>query len=71
MLAPRLEKVIAATEGKVQLAKVDVDENADLAIDYDVTSIPMVLAVKNGKVSDQFIGLMEEHQLEQFVEKLY
>ncbi|XP_072039281.1 thioredoxin, mitochondrial-like [Amphiura filiformis] len=71
MLAPRLEKAIEGTKGKVQLAKVDIDENTDLAIDYDVSSVPTVLAVKDGKIIDKFIGLQEAHSLKLFVENLY
>jgi thioredoxin-like negative regulator of GroEL len=36
MLAPRLESVIAEKKGEVNLAKVDIDENADLALNYEV-----------------------------------
>ena len=71
MLGPRLMEVVAATEGKVQLAKVDIDNNTDLAIDYDVQSVPTVLAVKDGKITDQFIGLQEVDKLKLFVEKMY
>lgn len=36
MLTPRIESVIAEKQGKVLLAKVDIDENSDLALDYEV-----------------------------------
>ncbi|XP_002733252.1 thioredoxin, mitochondrial-like [Saccoglossus kowalevskii] len=70
ILGPRLEKVIAAQNGKVQLAKVDVDTNTDLAMEYGVSAVPMVIAVKQGEKVDEFIGLQEEDQLNSFVEKL-
>lgn len=38
MLTPRLESVIAEKQGKVLLAKVDIDENSDLALDYEVSN---------------------------------
>lgn len=38
MLTPRIESVIAEKQGKVLLAKVDIDENSDLALDYEVIS---------------------------------
>ena len=47
----RLDAAIAATEGKVNLALVDIDNLSDLALDYDVQAVPTVLAVKDGKVS--------------------
>ena len=49
----RLDAAIAATEGKVNLALVDIDDLSDLALDHDVQAVPTVLAVKDGKV--QFI----------------
>ena len=47
----RLDAAIAATEGKVNLALVDIDNLSDLALDYDVQAVPTVLAVKDGKVT--------------------
>ena len=45
-----MDAAIAATEGKVNLALVDIDNLSDLALDYDVQAVPTVLAVKDGKV---------------------
>lgn len=70
LLGPRLESIIASKQGKVVLAKVDVDEQDELAMAYGVASIPLVLAIKNGKTVNQFIGLQDDDQLETFVEKL-
>lgn len=39
MLTPRIESVIAEKQGKILLAKVDIDENSDLALDYEVKII--------------------------------
>jgi thioredoxin 1 len=69
-LTPRLDAAIAATEGKVNLALVDIDNLSDLALDYDVQAVPTVLAVKDGKVVDKFIGLIDEDKLGAFVNKL-
>lgn len=70
LLGPRLESIVASREGKVHLAKIDVDDNADLAMEYGVQSVPTVLGVKNGKILDKFIGLQDDDQLQTFVEKL-
>lgn len=70
LLGPRLESLIASKKGKVVLAKVDVDELGELAMNYRVMSIPMVLGIKNGKTVNQFIGLQDDDQLETFIEKL-
>lgn len=41
MLTPRLESVIAEKQGKILLAKVDIDENTDLALDYEVQTLAL------------------------------
>lgn len=69
-LGPMLEKVIAETDGAVELAKVDVDANPGVAGQFRVQSIPAVFAVKGGEVVDQFIGAVPEAQVRRFVEAL-
>lgn len=70
MLTPRLESVISENKGKVLLAKVDIDEQTDLALDYDVSSVPVLLAVKNGKVQQRLVGLQDTDKLRKFVEQV-
>ena len=55
---------------KVHLAIVDIDELGDIAMDHDVSAVPTVVAVKEGKVVDKFVGLKDEDQLGAFVNKL-
>jgi putative thioredoxin len=69
-LGPILEKVVAGTEGRVALAKVNVDENPRIASTFDVKSIPAVFAIANGQVVDQFIGALPEAQVAEFVQRL-
>ncbi|XP_043495079.1 thioredoxin, mitochondrial-like [Polistes fuscatus] len=69
MLTPRLESVIAEKQGKVLLAKVDIDENSDLALDYEVGSVPVLIAMKDGKVLERIVGLQDTDKLRQFVNK--
>ena len=69
MLTPRLESVIGSKAAQgVDLAKVDVDELDLVAGQYNVSSIPSVFAIKNGKVVDQFVGLQDDDQLSAFIE---
>ncbi|XP_066115401.1 thioredoxin, mitochondrial isoform X1 [Saccopteryx bilineata] len=70
ILGPRLEKVVAKQHGKVVMAKVDIDDHTDLAIEYEVSAVPTVLAIKNGDVVDKFVGVKDEDQLEAFLKKL-
>lgn len=69
-LGPILEKVTAATGGKVVLAKVDVDANPGIGQAFQVQSIPAVFAVKDGQVVDGFVGAYPEHVVEEFVRAL-
>lgn len=70
ILAPRLEKAVAKHQGKVLMAKVDIDDNTDLALEYEVSAVPTVLAMKNGCVVDQFVGVKDDDQVEAFLNKL-
>ena len=69
-LGPILEKVIDATDGKVVLVKVNVDENPGVSQAFQVQSIPAVYALKDGKVVDGFVGAQPEHVVEEFVANL-
>ncbi len=69
-LGPILERVVAATEGAVELAKVNVDENPQVAAGFQVQSIPAVFAVRDGKVVDGFIGAVPEAEVVAFVSRL-
>jgi putative thioredoxin len=69
-LGPLLDKVIDETEGKVVLAKVDVDANPQVSSAFKVQSIPAVYALKDGKVVDGFVGAQPEANVRQFVEGL-
>jgi len=69
-LGPILEKVIAGTGGKVELAKVDVDQNPATAQAFQVQGIPAVYALKDGAVVDGFTGAQGEREVQEFVDKL-
>jgi putative thioredoxin len=69
-LTPILEKVVAESNGRVELAKVNVDENPQVSQAFKVQSIPAVYAVKDKQVVDHFIGALPEAQVRAFVEAL-
>lgn len=69
-LGPMIERVVAATDGKVELAKVDVDSNPNVAQAFRVQSIPAVFAIVDGRPVDQFIGALPEAEIAAFVNKL-
>jgi putative thioredoxin len=69
-IGPILERVTDATEGKVVLVKVNVDENPAVSQAFQVQSIPAVFAMRDGKVIDGFVGAYPEHVIEEFVRGL-
>mgnify|MGYP006125877421 FL=1 len=69
-LSPTLDKLAREYGGKIQLVKINVDENQELATQMRVQSIPMVVAFKDGQPVDGFAGALPESQLRQFFEKL-
>ena len=69
-LGPILEQTVAATNGAVELAKVNVDDNPQTAQAFQVQSIPAVYAMRDGKVVDGFIGAQGEAAVAEFVQRL-
>jgi len=69
-LSPMLEKLEAEYEGKWKLVKVNVDENQELAAHFQIRSIPHVIAFADGRPVDQFIGVLPEGQLREFLDRL-
>lgn len=69
-LTPTLEKVVAEMGGSVELAKVDVDANPQVARAFAVQSIPSVFALKDGQVVDSFVGALPEKAVREFITKL-
>ncbi len=69
-LGPLLERVVAATRGKVRLVKINIDENPQLAQALRIQSIPAVYAFDQGQPVDGFVGALPESQIKAFVERL-
>ncbi len=69
-LSPIIEKVVGESEGKVVLAKINVDDNPAAAQAFRVQGIPAVFAIKDGKVVDSFVGAYPEQAVRDFVNKL-
>jgi putative thioredoxin len=69
-LTPVLEREVAARGGAVELAKVDVDANPQLASEYDVRGIPAVKAFRNGRVVNEFVGAQSPQTVAAFLDSL-
>jgi putative thioredoxin len=70
VLKPILEKLAAEYGGRFKLAKINSDENQDVAAAFGVRSIPDVMAFKNGKPVSHFLGAVPESQVRAFIEQL-
>jgi len=64
MIAPILDQLAVEYQGKVKIAKLDVDANIKTASRFNVRSIPMLLFFKGGKVVDQIIGAVPRTNIE-------
>ncbi|MBQ8319867.1 MAG: thioredoxin [Clostridia bacterium] len=69
MLAPVLEEVSEQFEGRATVVKLDVDENEEAAVKYGISSIPNVIAFKNGKPVDNSLGFIPAANLAAFIER--
>ncbi len=68
MIAPILDEIATDYQGKLRVAKVNVDENAQLTQKYGIRSIPTLMLFKNGNVQAQKIGALSKSQLAAFIE---
>jgi putative thioredoxin len=69
-LSPALEKAANSRQGKVELAKVDVDKNQMLAQTFGVRGIPAVKAFRDARIVDEFTGAIPPDQVERFFDRL-
>lgn len=69
MLGPVLEEVASANDSRLKVVKVNVDENPDLAQQYEVMGIPAMFLIKDGDVIDSFTGAMNKQALTEKIEK--
>jgi putative thioredoxin len=70
-LGPVLEKLERDCAGRFRLAKVNSDEEQELAAAYGVRSIPYVVAFRSGKPAGHFVGALPEGQVRSFLERLF
>ncbi len=62
-IAPILDELATELDGKLKIAKVNVDDNGDLAAKYGVRAIPTMLLFKGGQLAEQFVGMMDKSSL--------
>ena len=70
MMGPIVDEVAKEFEGKgVKIGKCNVDENGDIAAQYNILSIPSFMVFKNGQVVDQVVGGVQKEKLKSMIEK--
>lgn len=67
MIAPALEEISSEMQGKVKIAKINIDENPDLAAQYGIRSIPTLLMFKNGQVAANMVGAAQKGRLSEWI----
>ena len=70
-IAPILDELAEELNGKLRIAKVNIDENEAIAAEFAIRAIPTMLLFKNGQVVEQFVGMLPKTSLkEKLVAKL-
>ena len=67
MIAPALEEIATEMGGKVKIAKVNIDENPELAAQFGVRSIPTLMLFKGGEVADMKVGAAPKTALSSWI----
>ncbi len=69
MIAPILDQVAGEYQGKLNIVKVDVDENQATAAKFGIRGVPTLMLFKNGAATDTKVGAMSKSQLTEFLDK--
>jgi thioredoxin 1 len=70
MLAPVLEELSNDNQGKINIFKVNVDHNQQLAVQFNIRSIPTLLFFKDGQVQEQVVGLKSKSDLQASIDRI-
>ena len=62
-MSPVIEELAKELEEKAKVGKINVDENSDIAVEYNVMSIPTLIIFKNGKEEKRLVGLRDKEEL--------
>ncbi len=69
MIAPILDEVAQSHKDKLQIAKMNVDENRDIPAKFGIRGIPTLMLFKNGELAATKVGAMSKSQLNAFIEQ--
>ena len=65
MIAPTLEEIAAENEGRLKVGKINVDEEMELAMRFGVTSIPLLVVMKDGQIVKKAVGAMPKAKIDE------
>ena len=68
MIATVLDEVAASNQGKLQIAKMNVDENREVPAKFGIRGIPTLMLFKNGQLAATKVGALSKAQLQQFLD---
>ncbi len=63
MMSPIIDEIAEKISDKVKVGKINVDENQDLAMKYEVMSIPTIVIIEDGKVKNKFVGVRDKNEI--------
>ncbi len=63
MMSPVIDQIAEEKAEQIKVGKINVDENQDLAMEYDVMSIPTIIIMNNGEVEKTFIGVTDKNEI--------
>ena len=69
MIAPILDEVAGTSQGKLQIAKMNVDENREIPAKFGIRGIPTLMLFKDGQLAATKVGAMSKAQLTAFIEQ--
>ena len=69
MIAPILDEVASTYEGKLQIAKMNVDDNRDIPAKFGIRGIPTLMIFKDGQLAATKVGAMSKSQLTAFIDQ--
>ena len=71
MLGPVMDKIADANVGRIEVAKMNVDENPGTPQKYGIQGIPTVIFFKNGEVAKQLVGYQAQDKIQKAIDELF
>ena len=70
MISPIIDELAESYDGKIKVAKLDIDQSGDIASSQGVMSIPTIIFFKNGEKVEESTGALDKGQLEELIQKV-